>query len=121
MLSIGRALFRREAFSSFFSEQLFAVKLSYIYFSNMMVKLQFVIYRCAKHLKFFSHWDTGIFTFEIKCGVRFSHHNGLILGIVPFQTVLIIPFINKLEITVYSALNFSIVIISKKKNCVSSA
>ena len=59
----------------------------------MIVKLQFVIYRYAKHLKFFSHWDTGIFTFEIKCGVRVSHHNGLILGIVPFQTVRIIPFI----------------------------
>ena len=80
----------------------------------MIVKLQFIIYRYAKHLKFFSHWDTGIFTFEIKCDVRFSHHNGLILGIVPFLTVLIIPFINKLEITVYSTLNFSVVIISKK-------
>ena len=63
----------------------------------MIVKLQFVIYRYAKHLKFFSHWDTGIFTLEIKCGVRF-----------------IISFINKLEIRVYSTLNFSIVIMSKE-------
>ena len=80
----------------------------------MIVKLQFVIYRYAKHLEFLSHWDTGIFTLEINCGVRFSHHNGLILRIVPFQTVLIIPFVNKLEIRVYSTLNFSIVIMSKE-------
>ena len=46
--------------------------------------------------------------------VRFSNHNSLILKIVPFQTVLIIPFINKLEIRVYSTLNFSIVIMSKE-------
>ena len=80
----------------------------------MIVELQFVMYRYAKHLKFFSHWDTEIFTLEINCGVRFSHHNSLILTIVPFQTVLIIPFINKLEIRVYSTLNFSIVIMSKE-------
>ena len=80
----------------------------------MIVKLQFVIYRYAKQVKFFSHWDTGIFTLEIRCGVRFSHHNSLILRIVPFQTVLIIPFISKLDIRVYSTINFSIVIMSKE-------
>jgi len=36
------------------------------------------------------------------------------LRINPFQTVLIRPFINKLEIRVYSTLNFSIVIMSKE-------
>ena len=109
MLNIGRAWFFLHSFKNSYLLWNFPT-----YFCNMIVKFQFVIYCYAKHLKFFSHWDTGIFTLEIKCDIRFSHHDGLILRIIPFQTVLIVPFIDKLEVRVYSTLNFSIVIMSKE-------